>query len=187
MLSSQQVGRWRSLSRSPLNGHVSLAPRWRSAVSGGQSCGGQAYSPALAGEWITPQVGQVGRADAGDWDCAPAACEGCVWSVVKNPFDHSLSALYFHTSSYLASPPPDSLTNNYSDGCPIWRRCIIEGLELELIKENSLVSVTHHFEVAEYFKRSLFLRGNEIQTKSEEEEDFVCFCHCSGAQMEDLE
>lgn len=109
MLSSQLAGRWRSLSRSPLNGHVSLAPRWRSAVSGGQSCGGQAYYPALAGEWITPQVGQVGRADAGDWDCAPAACEGCVWSLVKNPFDHSLSALYFHTSSYLASqnaPPP---------------------------------------------------------------------------------
>lgn len=83
-------------------------------------------------------------------------------------------------------PPPDSLTSNYSDGCPIWR-CIIEGLELELIKENSLVSVTRHFEVAEYLKRAPFLRGNEIQTKSEEEEDFVCFCLCSGAQMEDLE
>lgn len=96
------------------------------------------------------------------------------------------------SKSYLESqhPPPthiDSLTNNYSDGYPIRRRCIIEGLEIELIKENSLVSVTHHFEVAEYFNRALFLRGNEIQTKSEEEEDFVCFCHCSGAQMEDLE
>ena len=45
------------------------------------------------------------------------------------------------------------------------RRCIIEGLGLELIKENSLVSVTCHFKVAEYFKRALFLRGNEIQTE----------------------
>lgn len=50
-----------------------------------------------------------------------------------------------------------------SDG--FGRRCIIEGLGLELIKENSLVSVTCHFKVAEYFKRALFLRGNEIQTK----------------------
>lgn len=73
-----------------------------------------------------------------------------------------------------------------SDG--VGRRCIIEGLGLELIKENSLVSVTCHFKLAEYFKSALFLRGNEIQTKSgEEEEDFVCFCHCSGAEMEDLE
>lgn len=77
------------------------------------------------------------------------------------------------------TPPPtphthiDSLTNNYSDGNPIRRRCIIEALELELIKENSLVSVTHHFEVAEYFNRALFLGGNEIQTKSEDEEDFL--------------
>ena len=66
-------------------------------------------------------------------------------------------------------------------------RCIIEGLGLELIKENSLVSVTCHFQVAEYFKRALFLRGNEIQTKSGEQEAFVCFCHCSGAEMEDVE
>jgi len=66
-------------------------------------------------------------------------------------------------------------------------RCIIEGLELELIKENGLVSVTCRFKVAEYFKRVLFLRGNEIQTKSEEREVFVCFSHCLGAEMEDLE
>lgn len=87
------------------------------------------------------------------------------------------------SKSYLESqnPPPtphthiDSLTNNYSDGNPIRRRCIIEGLELELIRENSLVSVTHHFEVAEYFNRALFLRGNEIQTKSEDEEGFCLF------------
>lgn len=72
-----------------------------------------------------------------------------------------------------------------SDG--VGRRYIIEGLRLELIKENSLVSVTCYFEVAEYFKRALFLRGNEIQTKSGEEEDFVCLYHCSGAEMEDLE
>lgn len=36
--------------------------------------GGQAYYPALAGELITPQVGQVGPDDAGHRDCAPAAC-----------------------------------------------------------------------------------------------------------------
>lgn len=60
-----------------------------------------------------------------------------------------------------------------SDG--VGRRCIIEGLGLELIKENSLVSVTCQFKVAEYFKRALFLRGNEIQTKSGEEEDFCLF------------
>lgn len=41
-------------------------------------------------------------------------------------------------------------------------RCIIDGLGQELIKENSLVSVTCHFKVAEYFKTALFLRGNEI-------------------------
>lgn len=72
-----------------------------------------------------------------------------------------------------------------SDG--VERRCIIEGFGLEIIKENSLVSVTCYFEVAEYFKRALFLRGNEIQTKSGEEENFVCFCHRSGAEIEDLE
>lgn len=72
-----------------------------------------------------------------------------------------------------------------SDG--VKRRCIIEGLGLELIKENRLVSVTCHFKVAEYFKRALFLRGNEKQTKSGEQKGFVCFCHCSGAEMEDLE
>lgn len=75
-----------------------------------------------------------------------------------------------------------------SDG--VGGKCIIEGLGLELIKENSLVSVTCHFKVVEYFKRALFLRGNEIQTKSAEEEEkeagYVCFCHRSGAEMEDL-
>lgn len=67
--------------------------------------------------------------------------------------------------------------------------------------------MTCHFEVAEYFKREpSSSRGNEIQPQSgeeeeveengveeevggekEEEEDFVCFFHCSGAQMEDLD
>lgn len=72
---------------------------------------------------------------------------------------------------------------NYGAG----RRCIIEGLGLELIKADSLVSVTCHFKVAEYFRGALFLRGNEIQTKSGEEEVYVCFYHCLGAEMEDLE
>lgn len=99
-VSSQQAGRWSSLSRSPLNGHVSLAPRWRSVVSGGQSHGGQAYYPALAGEWITPQVGQVGCADVGGLRLCPGSV---LWVHVvcvgqENPFDHSLWALYFHTS-----------------------------------------------------------------------------------------
>lgn len=48
MLSSQPAGRWSSLSRSPLNGHVSLVPRWRSAVSGGQSCGGSGLLPSFS-------------------------------------------------------------------------------------------------------------------------------------------
>lgn len=69
------------------------------------------------------------------------------------------------------------------------RSCIFEGLGPELIKENSIANMTCYFKVAEFFKSALFLQGNEVQkpTKGGEQEVFVCFCHCSGAEMEDLE